>query len=372
MKKFIRILLLNTLILFFSACKNQEEQEIRTLPKPVTIIKLRDNNGANTYRQLSGVLQSSDATELSFDVAGRVASVMVDLGTNFKKGDILAELDADNYKLILDQRYAELSEAQARFTEAESSFYRNKELLKENTISKVAYEIAKANYDITKVKVDIAKTRIKLAQEDIDGAKITAPYDGVVSIRDIEPYQYVNSGRRALLVQGLSILEVAVLVPETIISHLKKGDKATLTIPAYPSIDQLQATITEIGNNAENANSFPVTLTLDKQITELKAGMSADVRFVFSKFNTESQDIFNIPVTAISPDEGQGYYVYRISQEEQKLERIPIELIEIFQKNALIHAPLESDDIIVRAGVAFLYDGQLVRPIELDVRIYNE
>lgn len=363
------LLILSLFIL--SACGEEEEKPAP--PKTVSWIEIGDTN-QDVVREIAGILQPAETAQISFEVPGIVESVKVDLGQRFEEGDILAELDKNVYELTVKQREGELSEARARLVEARNDYNRKRDLVSSGTVSKSEFDSAKSTFEAAKAQVEVAKSQLGLAQEDLDDATLIAPYSGSISMRNIEPSQRVAAGTVAFEIQGNAALEVAVSVPETIIGQLTLKDTAHITFPAAGDAQNINGTITEIGTQAENANAFPVVLTLPQQFSFLKPGMTAEVVFALNNSNADKQGFFRVPATAVHAGDQDGYYIYKIiGQDDGKiLQKASVTLQEMREQDVFITGDIKSGDKIVRAGLPFLNDQQKVSLIGTDTKRYND
>jgi len=361
-------------VLLLSAC-GEEEQAAPPPPKTVDWMVLEDGSKV-TRRQLSGVLQPAETARVSFEVSGKVEDVFFDLGQSFRKDDVLAALDSRTYQLTVEQRRGELSESQARLVEAENDFKRKEDLVRDGAVSKSQFDISKSQYQTARDQVAIARSRLEIAQEDLDDTKILAPYDGTIAARHIEPSQRVNAGAPAFDIQGIGALEVSMSVPESLVGRIAVGQNALIEFPALQDKTQVDASIIEIGTQANNANAFPVTLTLKKQFERLRPGMTAEVSLVLTPKDGIGKNslhgLFRVPVTAFHAADDQSHYVLKIDEETKTLSRIPVTIREATAQHAFVEAPLEAGDKIVRAGLSFLREGQDVRLMNLDTNIYND
>ncbi len=375
-QKPVLFLLIILLSLGFTACGTEVQKAEERRPKTVSWIRLDRENG-RINRSLSGVLRSAERAEMSFEVPGKVEAVHVELGEHFSRGDLLAELDDQVYELTVKQRAGELAEAEARLNEARNDFNRKSKLIKIDAVSRSEYDLAKAAYEAARTRVDVAEARLGLAEEDLADTGLVAPYDGTVSKRYIEPSQRVAAGQIAFEIQGNSNLEIAVSVPESVIPALTPGSVRTVRFPVNPDME-VEAGITEIGTRAESANAFPVILTLAEQYPELRAGMTAEVDFALpgsdlnGQGNTPADSLLRIPVTAFAASSGQGHYVYVYHPGDDTISRQPVTIASLSGQYGYVSEGLQPGDIIVKAGLPFLRDGQKVTLLNGDVRTYNE
>lgn len=200
---------------------------------------------------------------------------------------------------VLDVR-AHLAAAQARYDDAVDRY--NALLTGEDSLSiKVAADSvlqAQANVTAAESKVTQAQKAIDQAQAalnliDVQLAKliITAPIDGVVLSRNIEPGEIVLAGGTALTLGQLKTLTITVYLPENRYGEVKLGDKASVNVDSFPT-QLFFATVTRIADQAEftprnvqtvegrQTTVFAIKLSIDNQAGLLKPGMPADVNFV--------------------------------------------------------------------------------------------
>ena len=384
-----RTLMIALCTLILGACS--EEKTVQKLVKPVSTMIIGETK---TYesRVVSGVVQPSDTTQLSFEVTGKVQEVYFELGEGFEKGQPLAKLDQINYELAVKEREGQLSEAKARLLESRRDFERKSDLVKDGAVSKSQFDISKSQFETAKDQVDIAKARLGMAKEDLDDTTLKAPYKGTVAARMIEPSQLVSPNMAAFTVQGDNGLEVSVLVPESLLSSISIGKVASIEIPAV-NMD-FNAVIKEIGTAAEDASSFPVTLKINSEDTQkLKPGMSAEVTLEFDRVQ-EFAEGFKLPVNALLAESENRHFVFKLTKpetisqnnangqeaiapeqtqnpDEFILTKAPVEIIQLFDQHAVVGGDLKEGEIIVDAGLPFLSDGLKVTPISKGVNRYN-
>ena len=139
-----RTLMIALCTLILGACS--EEKTVQKLVKPVSTMIIGETK---TYesRVVSGVVQPSDTTQLSFEVTGKVQEVYFELGEGFEKGQPLAKLDQINYELAVKEREGQLSEAKARLLESRRDFERKSDLVKDGAVSKSQFDISKSQFE---------------------------------------------------------------------------------------------------------------------------------------------------------------------------------------------------------------------------------
>lgn len=364
----LNVILIITLCL--TACSEQQvipEESIR----PIAWQQVSPSD-FEQIRRLSGTLQPVEATNLSFEVGGKVQRIKVDLGDNIRQGQVIAQLDQRTYLLSLQSAEANLQQAQSTFEEASNEFSRYEELLDKGLVSKSGFDNIKAAYESAVSAVNIAKAQLDIAKKDLEDTELQAPYDGQVTKRLIEPSMQVSPGQAVFEIEGQGGFEVNIMVPETLIALLSKGRSLDVSFPAVP-FSKLTGQITEIGTRAESANAFPVNVLIQGSHSQLRAGMTAEVDFVFAGMGLTGHtgQVFRIPIAAIIPGAKQEAYVFIYDPESSTVSRRQVQTENILNNEILVSSGLEPDEIIATAGVNFLRDGQQVSLLDKHIRQYN-
>ena len=207
-------------------------------------------------------------------------------------------LTTQEAKDILDVR-AQLATSQARYDDAVDRY--NAQLTGEDSLAvKVAADtVAQAQANVTAAQskviqaqkaIDQAQAALNLVEVQLGKLVITAPVNGVVLARNIEPGEVVLSGAPALTLGQLDHLTITVYIPENHYGEVKLGDLATVNIDSFPSM-LIYATVTRIADQAEftprnvqtaegrQTTVFAVELSIDNPAGLFKPGMPADVTF---------------------------------------------------------------------------------------------
>ncbi len=357
-------------VLLLSSC-GEKETELKEVIRPIAWTQVKISN-FDQVRRLSGVIQPVEATNLSFQVGGKVESVKVNLGEVVKRGDTLAILDQRSFKLSQQSSQASLQQAQSKLRETENEYKRYSELLKQGQVSQSGFDNAKAAFESAESAVNLSQAQLNISLKDLNDTLLTAPYNGKITKRLIEPSMQVSPGQTTFQIEGEDGLEVQVMAPETLIGDLSQGNQLNISYPAFPNM-KASGSITEIGSRAETANAFPVTVLIDSPLADLRAGMTAEVDFTFKGVGRTGfkGDTFRLPLSALAADDAQGGFVYVYDPKTQTVNKRVIQTENIFGNEILVSAGLKNDEIIATAGITFLRDGQSVRLLDKQVQEFN-
>lgn len=323
-------------------------------------------------RRLSGTVQPVEATDLSFQVGGKVAEVMVKLGDEVKQGQPLAKLDQRTFHLSKQSAQASLAQAEASKTEAKNEFERYKELMDKGLVSRSGFDNAKAAFESTTSNVDVAKAQLDIASKDLQDTLLLAPYDGKITKRIVEPSMQMSPGSPAFQIEGIDGLEVQVMVPETLIRDLSQGMTLAIHYPALIGVEG-KGVVTEIGSRAQTANAFPVAVVIDSPAADLRAGMTAEVDFTFKGVGRTgfSGDSIKVPVEALLAGNGQTSYVFVYDEEAKVVRKRQVQTENLLNNEVFISEGLNEGDIIATAGVNYLRDGQTVTLLDEHLQRFN-
>lgn len=250
----------------------------------VNAIDVRDRARTQNNRTLRDVAQQSyDSAKAELDAAQQAYDEL---------------LTTQEAKDILEVR-AHLAAAQSRYDEALDRY--NAQLTGEDSLMvKVAADAvtqAQANVTAAQSKVtqaqkaiDQSQAALNLINVQLGKLVITAPVDGVVLARNVEPGEVVISGALALTLGKLDQLTITVYIPENKYGEIKLGDLATVRLDSFPD-QEFKATVTRIADQAEftprnvqtaegrQTTVFAVKLSIQNPTGLLKPGMPADVTF---------------------------------------------------------------------------------------------
>jgi RND family efflux transporter MFP subunit len=194
------------------------------------------------------------SADLGVKVTGYVESVPVDIGDRVKKGQALAVIAAPEMKeqrnaLKAEERELEtgVQAAEANLTAVESETSRIKDLVRKGSVTNKAGDEANNRLISAQAEVAAAKARLgtataRLAEIEamIAYATLTAPFDGIVTYRSVDPGDLVQAaggskgGETLLRVAQVNKLRVVTHVPERDAVWLDVGDAVELEFDAFP------------------------------------------------------------------------------------------------------------------------------------------
>lgn len=315
-------------------------------------------------RRFAGVVEASSTTSLSFEVPGNVREVKVAAGAAVSRGQILATLDDETYRLNVQAAEATAGRAEVETADAQRESERLQQLARRDrgAVSRQKLDQAQANADAARQNLSYAQTRLNLARRDLDRTVLRAPFDGVVTARNVDPFQEVDRGRRVLDLHVQGAMEAAINVPESEIDQVYLGLLGEIRLPAIPQ-GVFTGAVTEISDAAGAANAFPVRLTINSDAQAIRPGLTAEVTLVLG--GGEGETAYLIPVSALVPGGGDAHSsVFVFDSKTLTVKKRDIRHGGVRGNGIVVEEGLTAGDIVAVAGVSFLRDGQPVRLME--------
>lgn len=177
----------------------------------------------------TGNLAMPDSVNLSFGASGKVQEVLVEIGDEVKKGQVLARLDTST----LEQN---LIQAQINVKSAQYSLEKAKQPTTTASGDRILSAPDPLDIEIKELQLELAKKRLKDAERQLEEATIVAPFDGVVAQVNISKGDRVSDSATAIRLLDTSKLEVDVVVSEMDVFQIKPGARAMVQVDAVSGI----------------------------------------------------------------------------------------------------------------------------------------
>jgi RND family efflux transporter MFP subunit len=179
---------------------------------------------------VSGSIVSRNNSQIAADVSGRLVS-LADLGSQVKKGQIIAELDDRTLKLKHEEEVALVANAQAKLKFETSEVKRKKTLVEKKLISEKDLEETMSNLDIARANAAAAQAKLEQIAQDITYTKLKAPFDGIVVERLSNQGEYVNNGNAIIRLVETANVEASLYAPLTAYRFLKESKQLAIKSP---------------------------------------------------------------------------------------------------------------------------------------------
>ncbi|MBN2012857.1 efflux RND transporter periplasmic adaptor subunit [candidate division KSB1 bacterium] len=346
-------------MVLFSCSETVQEKEII---RPVRYMHAYSTGGSRV-RTFNGVAQAGMESQLSFKVPGTVQKVAVLVGDNVKRGQLLAQLDAKDYQLQVQQMEAAISQAQAQARNASANYDRVRALYELNNASRADLDGARTTYESAEAGQKAAEKQLEMAKLQLSYTRLLSPVDGAIASVSVEVNENVNAGQPIAMLTSGNELEVRLSIPEVLIAQITEGDNVDVTFDAIPN-RSFSGKVLEVGVATTGmGTTFPVTVRLNKSDSEIRPGMAANVAFNFK--SSDARERFYIPSQAVLEDR-QGRFVFTVIPIPDEdgygtIERKEVKVGELTASGIEIFEGLDDGDLVVTAGVSSIHKGLKVK-----------
>jgi RND family efflux transporter MFP subunit len=172
--------------LLFAGCRNG--QEAARAPKPIEVVVTRAIKGEVTdYQDFTGRLSAIKMVEIRARVSGYVKEAPFKEGDFVPKGTVLFLIDSTVYAAAMDKALADVALYEAQKRLLDTQYERNRGLVLTKAISRDEFDTTVALRDQAIANIAAAKANVKTARQNLDWTKVTAPEDGRISRRFVDP-----------------------------------------------------------------------------------------------------------------------------------------------------------------------------------------
>ena len=254
--------------------------------------------GTHQTLTLPGNIQPYNRAAIFARVNGYVKSWDHDIGSSVKAGQVLATIDAPDLDQQLGQAKATLASVKANEQIATLTANRNNILLQKQIVAQQLADQTTADAAAKEAVVDANEANVRQLEAMQSFKTLAAPFDGVVTARNVELGMLINSGgsgQPLFEVSDLHRVRIFVQVPQSFSAALTPGMKATFEMPQYPGV-QFDATLSHI-SKAINAtsHSMQVELQADNAAGKFFGGSYCNVHF---ELPTDA-NLVKLPSTAL-------------------------------------------------------------------------
>jgi RND family efflux transporter MFP subunit len=246
-------------------------------------------------RGFLGVIITDEAVDLAARVDGRVESVRVQVGSEVRKGDVLATLEAKTNQQelavaeaeLLSQRAEEqvaalsLEEAAERLRRREAPNQLSTGALSEEELSQVRYQhrMAGAKLEMARGRVQQQEARVAQLRQRVTETSLRAPFDGVVSSRLVHPGALVQAGQPVLHLLRRGIPQVRFALTPSQVQHLTVGSPGRVEVPEHNVV--LEGRVSQVAPEVDVASMMVFALVdLDRRDPPVPAGTVVRVKVV--------------------------------------------------------------------------------------------
>lgn len=281
-------------------------------PEPVRAVKLLEVGVGVFDAQIeySGEVRARIESRLGFRVPGKLVSRQVELGQQVKPGQVLAQLDAQDYRLAADAGRAQVSAATTQRDLAAADVQRYRTLKAQNFISGAELERREATLKSAQASLDQARAQAAGQSLQTDYTRLVADVAGVVTGIDAEPGQVVSAGSPVVRIAQDGERDVVFSVPEDKIARVRTGQAVAVRL--WASEQRYSGRVREVAASADPVTrTYLVKVALERASGQALPALGATVHARPEGMGATGEPVIKLPTTALhQANGGSAVWVY--------------------------------------------------------------
>ncbi len=330
------------------------------LEEPVRAVKVL-TVGLDTFQsdtEFAGEVRARVEARLSFRVGGKIITRQVELGQRVQPGQVLAQIDPQDYKHAADAARSQATGALINRDLAAADFKRYKDLRDQNFISAADLERREATLKGAQAQLDQAQSQLAAQSNQASYAVLVANVAGVVTAVEAEVGQVVAAGTPVFRVAADGERDAVFAVPEDHLTAMQPGLKMRVTV--WPQHTELSGVVREVAASADPVTrTFQVKVALNSKQTPPALGATVNVSSASTGAGLQGKQVIKLPTSALR-QEGPDTAVWVLEPTTMTLRSQVVQIATADGNEAVVVAGLAPGMQVVSAGVHVLSAGQKV------------
>lgn len=306
---------------------------------------------------VSGSLSAQRSAIVKAKVAAELLSLSVREGDTVKAGQVIGQLDPQEFTTRLQQARQQAASAKAQWQIAQQTLDNNQALVQQGFISRNALDTSLSSAAAARATFEAAQSAVDLATKALNDAVVRAPISGQVSQRFVQAGERVGIDGRIVEVVDLSSLELQAPLSPQDVTQVSVGTHASLHIDGLA--EAIQARVARINPSATaDTRSVMVYLALPRHAA-LRQGL-----FAQGQITLDQRDVLAVPASAISKSSGLDQ-VLRVDKGQVIKARVTLgaQAGTGAHSQALVEVTegLQAGDTLLRHATGTVREGQAVR-----------
>lgn len=363
MRSLLAIFILGNVL---AACGNPTGQNgsssSTTSPVQIVNVVAVESQKLETTLPLPAQITPYEVVDIYPKVTGFLDKITVDRGSRVRAGEVIIRLSAPEIvaqrgqaEAALKSAEAQLSAAQAKFASDHGTYLHLAAAAQTpGVVAGNDLQVADQTAAADKAQVEAATKNVQVSQNALRGVtqlesylEIRAPFDGVVTLRNLHPGALVGpasgpAGSQPIVqIENLARLRVVVPVPEAYVAEVQERQEVTFSVPAYPG-NTFRAPIARISHDInQNTRTMQVELDYRNADDQITPGSFANVDWPIQR----AYPTLFVPSSAVTTDL-QRTFVIRVRQ--RKAEWVDVKTGVTVNGKAEVFGDLKADDVVVR------------------------
>jgi RND family efflux transporter MFP subunit len=288
-------------------------------------------------------------------VAGKLTRRQAELGQHVRAGQVLAQLDPQDYRLAADAARAQQAAALTNRDLAEADLKRYRGLREQNFISAAELERRESTYRAAQAQLEQAQAQLASQGNQANYTTLVADVPGIITAIEAEPGQVVSAGTPVVRIAQDGARDVVFAVPEDRAALIKPG--SAVTVRGWSGGAELEGKVREVAASADAVTrTYSVKVAIDAATAP---ALGATVYARPQALSRTGTPVLKLPTSALR-QEGQGSAVWVLDKSSMTVRSQPVQVATADGNEAVIATGITPGTTVVVAGVHVLSPGQKV------------
>jgi membrane fusion protein (multidrug efflux system) len=357
-----KLIILGALSCFLTACGGGEKPvdltETKSAKKQKADIVEVTEKSLSSAARLPGQLVPFNQVNIFPKVNGFVKEILVDRGSEVKKGQLLLVLEAPEMESQLQAANSRYLQAQETAAATKEKYNRLKQAAAEpGSVSPLDLDNAAARMRADNAIAQAEKSNVQSVRTMLDYLRVYAPFNGTITQRNVSPGALVAPGKSTdlpmLVLQDTHKMRMEVAIPEDYVDKVDLKQPVSFTFNAMPGVEHT-ARISRSANSLGGMRSEVVEIDVTNDNGQLKPGMYAEVKIPM----LSGAKSLLVPTSAIIRST-ERRYVVTIRDDKAKLVDVKEGLVG--KDETEVFGDLKPDDKILNNANDEVKDGDTIR-----------
>ncbi|SEA11701.1 efflux RND transporter periplasmic adaptor subunit [Variovorax sp. YR216] len=312
-------------------------------------------SGYDTEPEFSGEVRARVESRLGFRVAGKITKRQAELGQHVQAGQVLAQLDPQDYRLAAEAARAQHAAALTNRDLAAADLKRYRELRAQNFISGADLERRETTFKAAQAQLEQAQAQLTTQGNQANYTTLVADVPGIITAIEAEPGQVVAAGAPVVRVAQDGARDVVFAVPEDKAGRIKAG--SPVAVRGWSNGSEFEGQVREVAASADAVTrTYTVKVTVDPATAP---ALGATVYARPKALSVSGAPVLKVPTSALR-QEGKGTAVWVLDKSTMTVRSQAVDVMTADGNDAVIARGLEPGMLVVAAGVHVLQPGQKV------------
>ncbi len=329
------------------------QEPIRAV-KVVTVSSSKMESGA----EFSGEVRARVESRFGFRVAGKLVQRAVESGQRVKVGQLLAQLDAQDYVLAAEAAKAQVASAATNRNLSVAEYKRFSEMKDQNFISGAELDRRDAAVKSAEAQLEQAQAQLSSQRNQTGYTKLTSDVSGVVVGVEAEAGQVVAAGQPIVRIAKDGLRDVVFSVPEDKVALVTMG--SGVDIRSWSGNSTMKGSVREIAASADPVTrTFQIKVAIDAKDGGEALAIGSTVNVMPQALSLAGIEVIKLPTSALKRD-GKSTAVWLVDKASMTVKSQVVEVVSAEGNDVIVSSGVTPGMWVVAAGVHVLQSGQKV------------